>query len=258
MMSTPLPARVVEHQVAIFRRFWRGSLTFYVLNPLLFLVAMGVGLGGLIEERTASVGGVPYLTFVAAGLLAASAMLGATAESLWPIMAGTKWVRTFHAMVATPLRPADVYTGIVAWTTARAAVGASIFLAVAAVLGAVPSPWGVAAVPAAALCAAAFAAPLTAFSGGQETDARFPLIMRLGVMPLFLFSGTFFPISQLPDALRPLSVLSPLWHGVELCRGATTGSIDVGPAIGHIVVLGGCVAAGWLWGKRTFTRKLAQ
>jgi lipooligosaccharide transport system permease protein len=258
MMATPLPARVVEHQVAVFRRFWRGSVMFYVLNPVLFLAAMGVGLGGLVEERTGNVDGVPYLTFVAAGLLAASAMLGATAESLWPIMAGTKWVRTFHAMVATPLRPVDVYTGIVAWTAARGAVGASIFLAVAAVLGAVPSPWGIAAVPAAALSAAAFAAPLTAFSASQETDARFPLIMRIGVMPLFLFSGTFFPISQLPDSIRPLSVLSPLWHGVELCRGATTGSIDALPAVGHVVVLAACVGAGWLWGRRTFTRKLAQ
>jgi lipooligosaccharide transport system permease protein len=257
-MATPLTVRVVEHQAAIFRRFWRGSATFYVLNPVLFLAAIGVGLGGLIEERTSDVGGVPYLTFVAAGLLAASAMLGATAESLWPIMAGTKWVRTFHAMVATPLRPADVFAGIVAWTTARAAVGASIFLSVAAVLGAVPSPWGLAAVPAAALCAAAFAAPLTAFSASQETDARFPLIMRIGVMPLFLFSGTFFPVSQLPDVLRPLSALSPLWHGVELCRGATTGSIDLLPAVVHVAVLAACVGAGWLWGTRTFTRKLAQ
>jgi lipooligosaccharide transport system permease protein len=258
MMSTPLPARVVEHQLAVFRRFWRGSVTFYVLNPLLFLAALGVGLGGLVEERTGNVGGVPYLTFVAAGLLAASAMLGATAESLWPIMAGTTWVRSFHAMVSTPLRPADVYTGVVAWTAARAAVGASIFLAVAAVLGAVPSPWGIAAVPAAALCAAAFAAPLTAFAGSQDTASRFPLIMRIGVMPLFLFSGTFFPTSQLPDALRALSVLSPLWHAVELCRGATTGSIDLWPAVGHVVALAACVISGWLWGTRTFTRKLGE
>jgi lipooligosaccharide transport system permease protein len=257
-MATPLTARVVEHQAAIFRRFWRSSVTFYVLNPVLFLAAMGVGLGGLIDERTGDVDGVPYLTFVAAGLMAAGAMLGAAAESLWPVMAGTKWVRTFHAMVATPVRPADVYSGIVAWTIIRAGVGATIFLAVAAVLGAVASPWGIAAVPAAALCAAAFAAPITAFSASQETDARFPLIMRIGVLPLFLFSGTFFPVSQLPAALRPLSVISPLWHGVELCRGATTGSINPWAAVLHVAVLAACVMAGWMWGTRTFTRKLAQ
>jgi lipooligosaccharide transport system permease protein len=173
-------------------------------------------------------------------------------------MAGTKWVRTFHAMVSTPLRPADVYGGVVGWTAARAFAGATVFLVVAALLGAVLSPWGVLAVPAAALCAAAFAAPLTAFSATQETDARFPLIMRIGILPLFLFSGTFFPISQLPDVLQPLCVLSPLWHGVELCRGATTGSIDFWPAVGHVAVLVACVLAGWRWGTRSFTRKLSQ
>lgn len=257
-MATPLSARVVEHQAAVFRRFWRGSVLFYVLNPLLFLAALGFGLGGLVDERTGDVGGVPYLTFVAAGLLAAGAMLGATAESLWPVMAGTTWVRTFHAMVSTPLRPADVYAGVVTWTAIRAAVGASIFLAVAAVLGAVPSAWGIFAVPVAALCAAAFAAPLTAYSGGQQNASKFPLIMRVFVMPLFLFSGTFFPTSQLPDALRVLSVLSPLWHAVELCRGATTGSIDALPALAHVAVLVACIVAGSMWGTRTFTRKLAQ
>src|SRR5262249_45725227 len=172
--------------------------------------------------------------------------------------AGTKWVRTFHAMVATPVRPADVYGGVVAWTAARAFVGAAIFLVVAAILGAVLSPWGVLAVPAAALCAAAFAAPLTAFSATQETDAKFPLVMRIGILPLFLFSGTFFPISQLPDALQPLCVLSPLWHGVELCRGAMTGSIDFWPAVAHVGVLAVCVGVGWRWGTLAFTRKLSH
>src|SRR4029453_256697 len=128
--------------------------------------------------------------FVAPGLMAAGAMLGAGAEAMWPGMAGTKWGRAFPAMVAAPVRPVDVYGGVVAWTAARAFVGASIFLIVAAILGAVLSPWGVLAVPAAALCAAAFAAPLTAFAATQETDARFPLIMRIGILPLFLFSGT--------------------------------------------------------------------
>jgi lipooligosaccharide transport system permease protein len=82
--------------------------------------------------------------------------------------------------------------------------------------------------------------------------------MRLGVMPLFLFSGTFFPVSQLPGGLRVLSVISPLWHGVELCRGATTGSIDPWAALAHVAVLAACVIAGWLWGARAFTTKLAQ
>jgi lipooligosaccharide transport system permease protein len=257
-VGTPLTLRVVEHQATVFRRFWRGSAIFYVLNPILFLAAMGIGLGGLVDERTGDVDGMPYLTFIAAGLLAASAMLGATAESLWPVMGGMKWLRTYHAMVATPVRPSDVYGGVVMWTAVRAAAGAAIFVTVAAGLGAVPSPWGILAVPAAALCGAAFAAPLAAFAATQENDARFPVIMRLGVMPLFLFSGTFFPISELPAGLRPFAVISPLWHGVELCRGATTGSIDPWVGLAHVAVLGACVLAGWRWGIAAFTRRLTQ
>jgi lipooligosaccharide transport system permease protein len=82
--------------------------------------------------------------------------------------------------------------------------------------------------------------------------------MRIGVLPLFLFSGTFFPVSQLPHALRPLAAVSPLWHGVELCRAATTGRWRVGPAAVHVAVLSGCIAVGWLWGRHTFERKLTQ
>jgi lipooligosaccharide transport system permease protein len=257
-MATPLALRVVEHQASVFLRFWRTTLVFYVLTPALFLIALGVGLGGLIQKRTGAVGGVSYLDFVAPGLMVASAMQGAVAESMWPVMAGTKWVRVYHAMVATPVRPADVYLGVVTWTAARVTMGASAFLAVAAVLGAIPSPWGVLAVPSAALCAAAFAAPLTAFSATQDTDLRFPVIMRVGVLPLFLFSGTFFPISQLPHWLRPVAVVSPLWHGVELCRAATTGRLRGGPMVVHAVVLAAFVVAGALWGRRTFARRLAQ
>ena len=255
-MSTPMAVRVVEHQAQVFLRFWRGTVVSYILTPLLFLVAMGVGLGGIIDKRAGPVGGVSYLHFVAPGLMVAAAMQGAVAESMWPVMAGTKWVRVYHAMVATPLRPSDVYLGVVGWTAARVAIGASAFLVVATALGAIASPWAVLAVPGAALCGAAFAAIVTAFSATQDTDQRFPVIMRLGVMPLFLFSGTFFPVSQLPHALRPVAAVSPLWHGVELCRAATTGRWRMGPAAVHVVVLFGCIFVGWVWGRRAFTRKL--
>ena len=107
-----------------------------------------------------------------------------------------------------------------------------------------------------ALCAAAFCAPLAAYSVGLESDLAFPVIMRIGVLPLTLFSGTFFPISQLPDWLRPLAALSPLWHGVELARHATTGSLHLGADVVHISVLVACTGAGLLWGRRTFARRL--
>jgi lipooligosaccharide transport system permease protein len=258
MPATPPLLRVVEREARVFQRLWRSSVYSSFVTPVLFLAAIGLGLGGLVDERNGNVAGLDYLTFVAPGLLAASAMQTAAGESLWPVMAGTKWLRTFHAMVATPLGAADVYSGFVAWAAARVAISATAFLIVAAVLGGVPSFWGVLAVPVAVLCAAAFAAPLAAFAATQDVDIAFPLILRLGIVPLFLFSGTFFPIDQLPGWLRPVSAASPLWHAVELCRAATTGSVDWGWAIVHVAVLVGCIACGWSWGIRTFTRRLSQ
>jgi lipooligosaccharide transport system permease protein len=172
-------------------------------------------------------------------------------------MAGMKWVRTFHAAAATPLAPRDVFGGWVLWIAARQAMTATAFVVVAAALGAIPSPWGVLAVPAAVLTGLAFGAPLTAFSGGQDSDMSFPLIMRVVVVPMFLFSGTFFPVDQLPEWLLPVAWVSPLWHGVELCRGATTGSLSWWPAVGHTAFLAVWVAVGCWWGVRTFTRRLA-
>lgn len=256
-MPSLLATRVVEHQAHIFGKFWRSSAFAYVLNPLLFLAALGLGVGGLVKQGHGTVDGVSYLAFVTPGVMAASAMQGAAGESLWPIMAGTKWVRTFHAMVATPVGPGDVYLGVITWTAVRAAIGSTIFLVIATLLGGVLSWWAPLAIPAAVLTALAFAAPLAAFAATQDTDFRFPVIMRLGVVPLFLFSGTFFPVSQLPEWLQPFCWLSPLWHGVQLCRGATTGHIDGLEAVANVAILIAVVLAGAAWGTRTFTKKLS-
>jgi len=254
--AAPPMLRVLEREVVVFRKLWRGTAFSSFVTPVMFLAAIGLGLGGLVQRRTGHVGGVSYLAFVAPGLLAASAMQTAAGSSLWPVMAGTKWVRTFHAVVATPLRPADLYGGTLLWVGLRATAAAGAFLLVAAGLGGIPSPWGILAVPAAALGALAFAAPLAAYAATQDTDLTFPVIIRLGVVPLFLFSGTFFPISQLPPWLRPVSVASPLWHAIELCREATTGTPHWAAAAGHTAVLVGCVAVGWRWGTYTFARRL--
>ena len=256
-VSTPTILRAAEREVRIFRRLWRGSVSFAFIQPLLFLAAMGLGLGGLVEESTGEVDGVPYLAFVVPGLLAASAMLVAAGEALWPLMGRLKWIGSYKAMVATPITAAEAYGGWLVWIALRTAVAAASFLVVSALLGGVPSPWGVLAVPAAVLCGVAFAAVIGAYTASQETDFRFPIIMRLGIMPLFLFSATFFPVEELPSSIRPLTWLSPLWHGVELARSATTGDfIGVGPACAHIAVLVAMVVAGWRLGTRTFTRRL--
>ncbi|MDQ1445200.1 MAG: lipooligosaccharide transport system ATP-binding protein [Acidimicrobiaceae bacterium] len=259
--------RVVEREATVYRRLWRASVFSSFVTPVLFLAGIGVGLGGLVDERAGRVQGLSYLVFVTPGLLAGTAMQVGAGGSLWQIMAGTKWTRFFHGIVATPVTATGVYGGYLIWLAVRTAMSCAAFLLVAAVLGGVPSWWAVLALPAAVLTAAvltaaAFAAPLCAFSATQETDLSFPLVIRLGVTPLFLFSATFFPLAQLPSWLRPAAWVSPLWHGVELCRAATTGraALGGGPArlVVHVVVLVVLIACGAAWGTRTFTRRLAQ
>jgi lipooligosaccharide transport system permease protein len=257
-MSAPTMLRVVEREARVYRKLWRGSAFSTFVIPLFFLLAMGRGLGGLVNQHNRSVDGLSYLHFVAPGLLAGMAMQSAAPNALWNVMAGTKWVRFFHGVVATPVSAADLYGGFVLWATVRSLMGATAFVAMAALLGGVPSAWGILAIPAAALLAAAFTAPLVAFAATQSTDVSFAVLIRLVIMPLFLFSGTFFPVSQLPGWLRPAARFSPLWHGIELCRGFTTGRTDWSSAGVHVAVLAAIIVAGWLWGTRTFTQRLAQ
>jgi lipooligosaccharide transport system permease protein len=258
-MSRPSVLLVVEREARVYRRLWQGSVFSAFVLPLLFLGAIGVGLGGLVNQHQAGgVGGVSYLHFVTPGLLAGTAMQVAAGQSLWGPTAGLKWVRFFHGIVTTPLTPPDVHAGYVLWAGLRTGLQAAIFLVVAGALGGVASWWGLLAIVFAVLIAAAFAAVLMAFSATQQTDLTFPVIMRLGIMPLFLFSGTFFPVSQLPRWLRPWSRLSPLWHGVELCRHATVGRLSWGSDLGHVAFLAAMLAAGLWWGARTFTKALAR
>lgn len=249
---------VVEREWLVFRRLWRGSVFTSVLSPLLFLAAMGIGLGDLVDRNQGSVEGFTYLVFIAPGLMAASAVMQSAGASLWPVMGGVKWMRTYQAAVATPIGFADVYLGQLAWTGIRAVMSATAFLAVAALLGAVPSYWGVLAMPAAVLGALAVAAPLSAWAVERESDSAFIVVMRVVVFPLFLFSGTFFPISRLPDWLEPIALLSPLYHAVQLCRAATTGSVIWLDAVGNVFVLGVFIGWGVWWGTRSFRRVLSQ
>jgi lipooligosaccharide transport system permease protein len=209
----------------------------------------------MVDERGA-VDGLSYLHFVTPGLLVAAVVQQAAGESLWAVLGGVKWDGRFIAMVATPIRARDVYAAQQVWTALRTTATATAFLLVAALLGGVASPWGVLAVPAAVLCAVAFGAPASAWAITRDSDAPFAMIMRIGIMPLFLFSGTFFPVANLPAAVRPLAWVSPLWHGVELARAATTADVSWAAALGHLAVLVACAAAGCAWGVRTFGRRL--
>ena len=249
--------RITERDVHLLRTVWlKGWTISSVVMPLLFLAAMGLGLGGVIEDNGRTIGGLSYLHFVAPGMLVASVMQQAAGDTMWPVVGGVKWDRRYFAMIATPLEPSDVQRAQFIWVAFRTSVSGSAFLIIATLLGGIVSPWGVLAVPAAVLCGLAFGAVLSAYAITQDTDANLSLMFRLGLMPLFLFSGTFFPISVLPHGLRLVARLSPLWHGAELARHATTGQPHWAADAVHVLALLAMLAAGWAWGHRTFHRRL--
>jgi lipooligosaccharide transport system permease protein len=254
-----LAVRALRSWLTNYRRTWRGTIYSSVLNPLLYLGAMGLGLGTLVNAHgQAQLGGVSYLEFLAPGLLAAGAMQTAVGESTYPIMGSIKWLKTYQAAVASPLRPADLFHGHLMFTTLRLIMNSAIFLVAMAAFGAVRShsAWVLAIVPVAVLTGLAFAAPIEAWAVTRTKDQSFALIFRFGMIPLFLFSGTFFPISQLPGWIRPVAYATPLWHGVSLCRALSLGTASLGGALVDVAYLAAVAAAGIAVGRRTYRRRL--
>jgi lipooligosaccharide transport system permease protein len=240
-----------------YRRTWQGSIYSSVLNPVLYLGAMGLGLGKLVDQHAAaSLGGVSYLAFLAPGLLAAGAMQTAVGESTYPILASVKWLKTYQAAVSSPLRPVDLFRGHLLFVAFRLVMNAVIFLVVMAAFGAVNSFWAIVTIPAALLTGLAFAAPVEAYAITCEKDTSISLIFRFVMIPLFLFSGTFFPVSQLPAVIRPLAYLTPLWHGVALCRSLSLGTAQLGPSLLHVGYLIAVIVIGLYAGGRTYRRRL--
>jgi len=249
--------RALQVWFTVYRRIWRSSVYSSVLGPVLYLGAMGFGLGSLVDKNgTASLGGVPYLAFVAPAILAVQAMQTAMAEATFPVYGATKWNHIYTVAQATPLRPADIYRGHLLFIVIRLAMNSAVFLAIAAAFGSIRSPWAIAALPAAVITGLAFAAPVAAWSITVKKDVYFNYAFRFGMTPLMLFSGTFFPLSRLPGWVRPLAYVTPLWHGVALCRELTLGGLSpgsVGIHLGYLLVLAGM---GLLVGERTYTRRL--
>ena len=237
-----------------YRRTWRGTVVSSVLTPVLFLAAMGIGLGTLVDDGGRLDG--EYLLFLAPGLLAATAMQTAGFESMYPVMGAIKWVRTYHAMLATPLGVSDILLGHLLWVVFRVTSSAAIYLAVIALFGAVASPMALLALPAATLCGMAYAAPIFAFSSGYEKPSGFAALERFVIVPMFLFSGTFFPVTQLPDVLQPVAYATPLWHGVELCRALVAGTQTLADALLHIGYLSLWIVAGVTAAMFFFRRRL--
>jgi lipooligosaccharide transport system permease protein len=247
--------RSYRYWVAVYKRTWRGSVSSTVVSPVLYLTAMGVGLGSLVH-RSSATGNVPYLQFIGPGLLAATAMQIGAGESTYSVLGSFKWVRVYHAMAATPLMPLDILVGHLLWIATRIAMASGVYLAVVAAFGGIRSPLGLLAWPACVLIGMAFAGPIVAFSTTRDTESAFAALNRFAIVPMFLFSGTFFPISQLPEVLRWVAYATPLWHGVELVRSLTLGRVDVPADLLHVAYLALWAAVGISIAARQFRRKL--
>lgn len=256
MESVLQPLRAYEHWLAQYKRVWRGTIGTSLINPLLYLAALGVGLGTIVDRSANAPGGVPYLDFIAPGLLAAAAMQTATTEASWPVMAALKWTRTYHAMTATPLTERDVLLGHQLFVVTRVATGGAAYLLVISLFGAVHSWLALLVVPAAVLVGTAHALPMAAYATAVENDRHFPPIFRFLIVPMFLFSGTFFPVSQLPLLFEWVAYATPLWHGVDLCRDLTLGRAELLPSLGHVAYLLAWSVGGLLLARRTYRRKL--
>jgi lipooligosaccharide transport system permease protein len=251
---------VVEHLWVWYRGNWRATAVSTVLQPLLFLLAFGVGFGSLVDGTggaAAATGGTDYLVWLAPALLAVSAVQSAAFESTYPVLSGFKWQRVYHAMTAGPISPAQVALGHLLWISIKTAGAGAVYIGIIAIFGGVASPGIVVSLLAAVLAGAAVAALITAFAATLENEgAAFNALFRFVVIPMTLFSGTFFPIDRLPSWVQPVAWISPLWHGTELARGAALDRWQPLAALGHTAYLLALLALGLVLATRLFTRRL--
>ena len=251
--------KLIEYNLLAARRYWRSVVIVGVVSPVLFVLALGVGLGKVVNTHGTDQLGVPYLDFVAPAFLSAAALQVAANEATYPVMAGFKWLRYFHGMAATPLTPRQICDGTLLWIGLRVFVNSAVYLAIIAAFGGFPRAQTTLAVLAATLTGVAFAAPVLALSASVEAEGQaFNILARFVVTPMFLFSGTFYPISQLPDWGRWLAWITPLWHGTELARAAALGHLSAIAIVGHVAYLLAWLVVGLLLARWRFRWRIEK
>lgn len=215
--------KVLERDVLVYRRNWTIIVSGF-FEPVFFLLGIGFGVGTLVGD----IGDIPYAAFVAPGLMATAAMNGALFEATFNLFFKLKYAKTFDAMLSTPLGPSDVAVGEVSWALTRGLLYAAAFLLVMLALGLVRSPLGILMVPGALLIGLAAAAVGMAATTFMRKWQDFDVVTVV-TMPMFLFSGTFFPISVYPDWLETFVELTPLYRGVHMLRSFSLG--EIGPML---------------------------
>jgi lipooligosaccharide transport system permease protein len=245
-----------EYWILRNRRYWKTQLSAALVGPLLYLTGIGIGVGSLVDDHAGGIQGVEYLPFLAPGLLALAAMQQGFEESAWPVIGALRWWRSYPAQQVTTMSSVNVLMGHLIFVALKLSATVTAFAVVSAIFGAYHSAWVLAAVPAAVLCGMAHATPVAAFSITLRSEIQLAAVFRFVFLPVSLFSGAFFPVSQLPVGIEQLAYLTPLWHGVDLCRDLALDDASLGASVGHVAYLTLWLVAGYAWARRTYTRRL--
>jgi lipooligosaccharide transport system permease protein len=251
---------VAEHRIRSMRSYFQTIIATSIGNPLVYLFALGVGLASLVDKSQVGQGvaGVGYLAFVAPALLATAAVTVAGEEATYPMMMGFKWNPIFYGMNAAPISGNQIVNGMTIAILARMLPTTVLYFVVMVLFGAVPSTLGIVSVFSAVLTGLAVALVIMSYTSRIEEDkGQMAMIMRFGILPMFLFSGTFFPLTQLPVYLQWIGWISPLWHGTELGRVLSYGMAEpTWLTVVHVAYLGTLCFFGWKITQRVVTRRL--
>jgi lipooligosaccharide transport system permease protein len=252
--------RQVDYWLTVYRRTWKGTAVTSFVAPLFYVVAMGVLLGGFIEADPAELeGATSYLAFIVPGLLAALAMQTAVFETTYPVMSMIKWQRIYDSMLATPLQVRDLVLAHLGFVVFRVAFSCAVFTLVVAPFGVVETWWGaLLALGVQILIGTTFGSLVYAFTTRLTSPEGFGVLFRLGIFPLFLFSGAFFPIENLGAVGEWIARLTPLWHGVNLTRMLFLDNVDWGWAVVNTAVLLALTLLGLRWSFTGLTKRLVS
>jgi lipooligosaccharide transport system permease protein len=244
---------VLEYHLVNYKRTWRSSALSSFVLPLLTMLGFGVGIGAYVRG---GIQGVPYLDWMVPGLLASTATQTAIGESSWPVFSHFEWLRSYFAQVTAPLRVTDILGGHLAFALFRVLSSSLAFLLITTAFGTMHSWWALTTLPIAALLGLAVATPTFAYASTIRSDSYLAILFRVGLIPMSLFSGVFFPVESLPGPLRWIAYVLPLWHGVDLSRSATLGIAPSWSVTGHLLYLAAWAAAGWWLAYRQFRKRL--
>jgi len=245
---------VLAYRLTKYRQSWRSALFNSLAIPVLLLLGVGLSVGSYVNRHGTL--GMPYLEFVAPGLLVSSTLQLAMTEAGAPVFNSFHWERSYFGMITAPTRALDIIAGELAYLALRMAPTALTFTGLMAALGGTHSGWAVALPVIAVLVGLAGAAPMLAYAASVSTVLMMSVMLRFSLLPMTLFSGVFFPITRLPAAIRPLAYVLPLWHGVQLSRAAASGVGETAAACGHLLVLLLWCAAGIAVAHARFVRRL--